>query len=719
MAEEVLRSWQVPPQAADDKRKLGWVDEACQEGQSWLQTQRGYGDWRKAFNVLAGIIDADKIPAYRSQLTTGRLKRNVKEIIGTSANIRPIWGYSSDNPAFRSQATMMNHVSRAIYLENFFDLALKQTLQWASCTATGWLRSVYRRDMYGAGKGNLTFLSYGAPSVLPVQLPTSNNWQEAYAVTLMDELPIAMAHGMFPDFQDQLNPTKSQFWYSQEIRKAAQGNMFQRLWGGGKRSDNALLTDLYVPIRYTWVIDLALNKTDKPIRMGPWTVDDNGKPAPAASWSYEVPNLNGDIPVSRNSAGQVTYRKANANDARLYPYRRLIISSEKVILYDGPAFDWHGELGLVPFTLDDWAWEALGFSIVRDGYNIQQATDEIDRGTMDKIRAGLDMSMAYDVNAVTKNEADVFDPMQPRGRIGFDGSLVQQPFVPVMPTEVLRVDQAALEFRKILQDTGDYQLAINDVVSLAKARALSGDADSFEKVAQADGPIVRDISRNVERGLARVGNQVKYQILQWYDTRRIMQYVGDNGVTRETLDYDPNSLIPSHLPAEFGSSTKMPSEPSIFTKLQRARWFADNLSYFILPHSAHEIAQMGFKLGLVQLRKAGVQIDSQTIAEAWNIDLGAPFKGATPWERFFEEQEAMAEFAIRLKSIVQAISQEGIALPPGVAEALQNLIKQSGGASGIVGQAASQEGRPPTFEQTPRLVSKDNGARSTISTSGS
>ena len=47
-----------------------------------MRSQRGYGDWKKAMDTLAGRSDPALTPAYRSQLVTGRLKRNTKEVIG-------------------------------------------------------------------------------------------------------------------------------------------------------------------------------------------------------------------------------------------------------------------------------------------------------------------------------------------------------------------------------------------------------------------------------------------------------------------------------------------------------------------------------------------------------------------------------------------------------------------------------------------------------------
>jgi len=703
MARDTYKSWQCPPAAASEDERLEWLNSAVEEGQYWLKQQRGFKDFSKAFDILSSRLNPDEVLAYRSQLVTGRLKRNVREIVGAVSDIRPIWGYDSDNQAFSSNCRMMNQVNRAIYLEQYFDMALKKAHQWAASTCTGWMWPKYRRALYGTGKGDLTFATYGSPSVLPVQLPSDNNWQEAYAITILDELPIAMAHGMFPAFQDKLRPTSSRYWYAPEIRRAAKGNIMQRMFGRWGKGKEGQLSELYIPIRYTFVIDLTLNKTDQMIPMG----------EPGTSWYYEVPNLGSDIPAGMDRTGNPTFRKANENDSRLYPYRRLLISSENVIMYDGPAFDWHGQFPATPFKLDDWAWEAIGLSIVRDGYEVQMAMDELARGVMDKHRSQLDPAMGFDINAVSRNEAVSFDPLQPRQRVGFDGSMVNAPFVPVIPPDALRVDPSIPLFIQYLEQTGDYQLAVRDIISLAKARAMGGGVNEIEKVMEADGPIVRDISRGTERSLSMVGSQCKYHILQWYDTKRIIQYVGADGITKETMDFDPNSLVPSHMPDELQQNDKGTYIPTMvnsrYTKVQRARFFADNLRLYITPHSVHELTQMTMKLGLIQLKKAGVQIDSRTIAEAWNLqNFGTKPEGNTIWERYWNEQETVAQHAIRVKQIVDAIMQAGVSPTP----AMQGALGEQPGTP-------PREGRPPTGQQAPQLVSKDQGQRSTISESGS
>lgn len=689
------REWQAPPWGTKDERKLGWLDESVQEGQAWLRSQRGYSDITKAMNTLAGRDTTDSPADYRSRLNTNRLKRNVREVVGTLAKLRPLWGYQSDNSAYKSHAEMMNNVTRAWYLEAFADRSIKEALQYAAATCRGWVRPVYRRGMGGTGRGDLTLLTYGSPCVLPNQLPASGNWQDAYVVHILEEMPVYLAHGMFPTFQDRLLPSSSRYWYANDgVRQASQGNWLKRAFGlgGARATTDTSLSDSLIPVRYSYIIDLSVNTTGAPIPMG----------EAGASWSYTVPYIGQEISAGIDiPSGKPITRKATETDARMYPYRRLIISTDRVVTYDGPSFDWHGMFPGVSFCMDESPWEPIGFSLVHDGYELNEAIKKIYRGNMDKISSQLDMALAYDYNAVDKKEADRFDPMQPRARIGFDGSAMDgTPFQPVVPHEVLAVTAESMKMIEMLEAGMDAQMHINDVAALARMRAV-GSMDDIEKVMEANGPTIEDISRSMEPPMRDLGVMVKYGILQNYTTPRIMQYVGVDGITPQVFDYDPTSIVPSHLVGENAAA------PSPHSAAERARIFADNLRFFILPGSLHEYTQMSQKLALIQLKKSGVIMDSQTIAEAFNVPGYGKIDGSTVIERAAREKEMELEFMARMAAISAGLGLN----PPSPASsggAPPGAPKPNGGAP---------EGRPPTNSAPAHIVSKDGNARSTISTS--
>ncbi len=134
MADDIeYREWQCPPSAVDESHRLGWLNETVEEGQAWIRSQRGSGDFYKALETISGRDTSTSLqrPDYRSKVNPNRLKRNVREVVGALAKLRPMWGYHSDNSAYKGQAEMMNKVTKAWYLEAFADRAVKEALQYA------------------------------------------------------------------------------------------------------------------------------------------------------------------------------------------------------------------------------------------------------------------------------------------------------------------------------------------------------------------------------------------------------------------------------------------------------------------------------------------------------------------------------------------------------------------------------------------------------------
>lgn len=666
----VYKSWQAPRWDARESDKIGWLNEAAQEGANWNKNQRGYDDWQKGLDIIAGRIPRDKTLQYRSQLTGNRLKTNVRVSVEGLSSIRP-WGGFRSYDAYQKNALMMNSTTRALYLNGFWDQSIKEALQWAAVTNSGYLRPVYRRNMGGRGKGNIELDSFGQPSVLSVQMPANGDIQQAYAVTLLDEKPIWMAHGMFPDFQDRLKPTSSKYWYASEIRGAATANNQRQAWWNPFRRRQVTgneLSDCLIPIRYTTINDLALNTTGRMIPMG----------EPGSPWAYDVYAVGMEMPGGRT---------ATVNDARLYPFRRLIISSENCVMYDGPGFNWHGELDLIQFCLDKWPWEPMGFSLVHDGYPMQEALDSIDRGIMDKITADMDRPLAYDINAVSKREANIVDLMQPRQRIGFDGSAVDKPFTQIAPDDVYHVSAEALAFRKELQQDMDYTLQSRDIVELSKARALGRGIDQLEALLAANGPLVKGMSRSMEKSVCQLANQVKFLVCQYMDTSRLIPYINEAGL-ESVFDYNPSDLVPSHLPGE-ATHDKITGEPlgSPTQRVERARWWAESIVFTLTPHSIHEIHQMTYRLMLLQMKQRGMHIAECDVMEANDIPDVERAPGTTTQERFWNEKKREIEWMAQMQL---AVVGSGIDV--------QSVMS---------GQRTP--GRPPTAQAAPTLQQKGDG----------
>lgn len=673
------REWQVPPSSATEDRMIGWVNEGCQEGSNWHRSQRGFDDWVKALEIFAGTYNERELLQYRSMFTGNRLKTNIRVSVAGLASMRPWSGYQA-NGAFEKHALFMNQTTRALYLAYFWDLSIKEALQWSSVCGTGFVRPVYRRGWAGQGHGMIHLDTCGMPSVLPVQMPADGDYQRAYAVTYMDEIPIWEAHGKFPDYQDKLKPTSSRYWYSSQIRKASQANNERRAWWNPFK--NRQMSDSgshLIPLRYTRVNDLAINTTGKTMVMG----------EPGASWSYEVPSYGQDIPVGTDAQGRPIIRKADINDSRLYPYGRMIITSENCKVYDGPDWNWHGELNLIPFCLERYPWEPMGFSMIKDGYGYQKAIDQIDRGNLDKALADMDRPLAYNMNAVGKREANQVDLMQPRQRIAFDGDAVDKPFTQIAPDDVYKISAESLAMKKEFEQGMDYTLQTRDIVELGKARALGKGVDQLEALISASGPLVKDMSHTIEKPVCQLANQVKYLVLQYMDTSELIPYITESGVG-QVFDYDPSSLVPSHLPGEDTQDANGASVGSPTSRINRARWFAKNLPFAITPHSIHEIHQMQHILMLMQDRQRGAPIAWSDILEAQGVPDVKRAEGSSTQERFYSEKEDELEQQVKIQKAAMGLGIDPAAL--------------GGGGGG-----KKPEGRPPSGKAAPQMKQKGDG----------
>lgn len=682
------KNWQAPSMFARPSERHAFSKSMKETGEQWVQAQSAYADIPKAIDILTGHPDIP-FSETRSGINTARLKRDAREIIGTLANIRPFWGYSSDNKMFDASATMMNKTARAIYLESFFDRALKGALQYSLATGDGYVWPKYSRSMYGRGKGNIKFDYLGSLDVLPVQMPRDNNLQEAYIVTIGDFVPVAKAHSMFPQFQDKLQPIAKRKYRGSTVN-TRRISLAERFKFGARRDS---FMELYSEINYQYILDNTINTTGHKLPMG----------QPNTSWFYEVPSLGDEIRQRDPLTGTVYSRNARAEDCYIYPHRRMMIFNDDALMYDGPAWDWHDMVPLLRFSLDRWPWEGTGAVLLRDGYEYQNAINELERCAQTVAKSRLRPGLTYDMGAggeINSVSAEAMDPYAPDLRVGIDssGGGDKPAFNTILPENLLEVPPWFFTLMQHYNEGMDYQLGLKDIAALAKLRA-NADAASLDKILEVQGPIVQDISRDMEQSMRDAGEMTKYLILQYMTSQRVMQYVGEDGITPETFDYDPESLIPSHMPSE---AEKFKSgEGSGVPKTERARYFAENLRFTVTPYSIHEITATTKKLAYIQLKKAGVWISNQTIAEAWNVPNYGGTGGNTETDKYWLEKEIELEHMARLKEV-----GEGIMGGAG-----------GGGGGGVPGAGGGAPvGRPSSFQSSPRMKQKGDG-RGTIATS--
>ena len=697
-------SWQAPPFEALDSVKLAFCKRCIESGIKWNEDQMSSTDIKRGVDILAGK-SGSSLSGKWANITTGDLKRAVNEIVETLSDIRPFWGYQTNNDSFKEEANMMNKVTKSVYLESFVDRSLHDALQFAAVTGCGFIYPFYSRSKFGSGDGEFVFMPLGQPDVLPVQLPRDRNYQKAYAVTLAVPYGVADAHARFPLFQWALRP------FANKRYAKTPGGEQRKGYDQNRWKMHSIETQLeqFCDVFFTYVLDLRINygamdPTGKPI------LDADNNPIgqelsmgqEGTSWFYKVPFVGQTITLFEN--GKEVTRAADVEDCRVYPQRRLMISCDQALMYDGPAFDMHGMVPLIPFYFDKWAW-GEAFSLFRGTASIQDAIDDLVRSVyrIAMSRANPGKSYNTDITSgekgakISSRQAEGLDPFAPDMTFGVDGDVKEPVMRPPMPEWCYNVPEWVLKVVELLQQAIAKQLGLDQIASLQKLKA---NIDDPQKLLDAEGPVVTGTSRSMEMGLRDLGEIQKYNIIQYMPVSTIMDYTGASGIAPAVFDYEPSMVIPSHLPGEqtFDSEGKeilAKSDP-----MTRARYFAKNLKFFVTPHSLHYIAQKEYKLNLLAAQGKGVVVDPMTMAEAFDIPNWGTIEGATVKERVFNwAKEQLTEKA----DIAKLEKALGLGPPP------------------EEGHQGAGGGRPATNKKNPKAKMKGkNGGqpRAVLSTSG-
>jgi hypothetical protein len=675
--------WQPPDRLAPGTKIVGWANEIIQDGEAWLQNQPFWNDLSKAENLIRGK-EAVKADQNRSDLTSNRLKRILREMVAAISDVHYPDVWSSDNKSFAPDAAMFSKVAKGVWFETGFPLGIRRMAQWMVSGGTSYLWPVWRRRRLADPFSTALCLDdYGARDVVPFMMPQNNNIQGCYACTVIRMMPVPEAHARFPLFQDRLRPVSRKRMRSDAV--SARMNFIESLRGENR---SLPLSEQLCEIRYTLVRDLSINQSDMPIPMGD----------PGASWSYVVPAMGAPIADTVVSGGERKMRPANVDDCRLYPNMRLIATASGVSerpVYDGPAYDWHG---MMPprFFADDWAWEPMGFSLIRDVLDTERSRQFTERAVDMKIKAQMDPAMIYDSSKIPPATAEQFDPWEMRKRLGVDGEVDEKAIRTAIPADILHVGEEPFVWLKYLADQEDEQLGANQFQALAKAKMAS--SEPAEDLLRIAGPIARDISAAMETPMADVMEMMKYQILQCFDTARVMTYVGPDGITPSTLDFDPNKIIPSHMPGE--DETKA----SQFSRMERAKAFARNLRLQVAPGSIHGITQTQQKLLILQLWRGGFPINPERVAKVLGIENWGTLDGNSDLEKWQSFKRIELEFAAALKKEAGALMPQ--TQPPA--------------GTGPGGGPAGAGGRPPSGQKPPAAKTKGSaeGPRAVISQSG-
>ena len=661
-----MGSTAIPPLIEDyEKKVLAWLRAQAGESEALLKKEPALESYAKVIDYIEGRQGSVKSAAI-SRIVDNKLKRVFFEMASAMTDVRQIWDYRTHNPSFKNQAEILNKLVRSWWRGSYSDLRLQECVKYALAAGTGYLRPIWNPDLPGGGDIELEVLDPKCVYPIRPNKPYRSGVSDWAGVMIRQKKTINWVAQKYPTKRHKL-VAGGESWFAAEKET---GNTIlttvDRLFGAGGGNDT-IGESQYVDFIRVFLKDSTFHTGNESRLMG----------TPGTNWAYRV------YPVG--STHPITGRLVTEDDARLYPRGRLIICTPSCILEDIPCPYWYGPIPLVKFTIDPEPWNLLGSSPIGSEVPLQDALNEVLRGMDDGIRQWVKRTVIADKNAVARAVVEKFDArrsgqyMMLNPSAGEGLRLLEGPnFPPFM-----------VQFPEFLKREIEENLGVQGIREAMALKQMPS-PESLDKMMENQTPQLRLRGRVLEQALGELAEQVKVLIFQYYDTKRRVQILGDDGVTLEDFDYDPNTLVPALKP---GDSNYLPELDAQLDRPTRAVSHHKNFSFFVTPNTFLNMSHIQQKMLYLQLLRIGL-MDPYTALDAFDV----PNLGAPPDGNVFDR--------------IRFYQESGVLPNPNAGAAGGTNPAQPGGP---------QPGRPPSGQQPPQFVQKtgpDGTPRQVVSESG-
>lgn len=679
---------------------LDWIKEAVAEGEAFMQADPQWNEIDTNMDYIIGrqraLAVTNESPTYVSHVVLNETKRTHRRHVSALTDIKPVYSYKTPNPNFQKQSLLLNMLTTVHWINTFADLSLADAVSYASAAGSGDLICEY--DPYYGPVGDIVFSARDPRDTIPIRPSRDGSIQSWFGCIIREAHSINVLKAMYPNKLHMLQQAASP-WGTGVYTKFRRA--LNRIMGGGNTSTLAglskvhtgsqILTGNEIVLYKTYLNDASINTTDHPVQMGP----------PYASWSYIV-----------------------QPGGRLYPRKRLIVSTETGILFDGPSPFWHGMFPVTRICLDRVPWTFLGQPITGSTRPVQDAINEVLNDMLNKIKQRNRPPMKGNSRV---NEAKLrnFDPLKPNARIRSDeqvGVGLDVIEIPDLPANTFELWQALrVAFHEM---TGDSTL---DALQAAAANQ-SFDPEQIEAFMNALSPEMKLEGRRIEYSIRELADMQKANIFQFYDKKRRMEILGDAGMTLQDFDYDPGNLIPA---MQKGDSGYTPELDANRDQKDRAQFFMQLFTFYVTPNSLLALNAKSEQMKYVQLARAG-WCDFWTLMEKLEVpNAGSPPIMMLPMEEQ-PGQEMLAQIALGQVpgASIDLNTGQAVSLrqPTTITERLQAqmmmgigmTVGPAGATAGGSGGARQGAGQKAAGEKSPSVETKptpDGGQRITVSES--
>lgn len=570
---------------------LGWLHEAIEEGERINRSDPSYDVIERAQLYVTGeqLSPERQRLKYLPQVTINETRKTIQAHVSALTDLKLAFGWKSLNPQYSAQSDLLNRLAVAEWITTMADIELGNCVKLSLAAGTGDL--VVDWDPHAALGGANSFSARDPRDTLPIRPSMGRSVQTWEGLILREEHTVNALRRMYPTYAPLFRPASDTAlgrvmgrFRTAAARLLTPSDPLDTLGQHGvhtrrTRSGNIVLYRTYLH-------DGTRNLTTNPIPLG----------TPGTAWAYTVPP-----------------------NAPLYPQGRLIVSTDEIVLYDGPNVYQHGLFPVARLMLWSVPWQFLGVPLFNDLLPVQDAINDTCNDLRLGIRQWMDPDIVYNRNAVSEATMRTLDPRRPGKRVkvtpGFGEPYAKQdgpnPQVLAQCSELW--DKLTMKFQD-LSGTANLQ-------ALLQLRQMPA-ADTIEKYYEALTPEIRSEARQMEAFLRDVAEMIKGNYFQFLTTAKRVALIGDAGATLDDFDYDPGTLIPALRTGDPGYTPELDADRT--TREQRAQFFSKQFVFIVAPNSLLAINSTDRRMMTMQNFRMGV-VDFWTYHEVMETpNVGAP-----------------------------------------------------------------------------------------------
>lgn len=593
-------------------RLLGWISDAAQEGDAINSADPNYDQIERAMRYVSGeqfpAPDQPPFPQYMEPMSFNYSEKAMKAHASALTDLKPTFGWRSLNPKYQMHAQQLNLLAVAWWLNQQADLAFSDVVKTAFAAGTADAMVEWNPGLPGGGDHQI--IPKDPRDTLPwrpSRYADEQSWQgvifrEIWSVNALREKYTYAASAITTTDDSLLGSIKGIFFRRpQQFQTPA--DPLSNLGGGARMAGPPRSGDCI--LYRTYMDDRTRNLSGRPLTMG------------EGSFQYIV-----------------------EPGGYLYPTKRLVVTTQDLILYDGPNPYWHGKYPFARLHLWKLPWHFLGQSQLRSLVPVQNAINLAGKHMKMGIEQWMDRQVVLDKSAVSEATAKAYDSRKPGFTFKLKSNVVD-------PTKVVTklegpnpqvLAQNFAWFRDLcarfetLSETGNLE-------QLLAMRSQLPAGDTLEKYQEMLTPGLRMEGRMMEAFLRRCSTQICFNTFQFMDSARRISILGDAGLLLEDFDFEPDSLVPAMEP----TTTQMVPGPAglpmpvtqpnpnydpkfdkNLPRSQRAQAMAKLMVFVVAPNSVLAFNAQAEKMMRFQLARMGYY-DVFSLAETLEIpNFGSP-----------------------------------------------------------------------------------------------